>query len=187
MLARVSTGLSDQVVERGVSQVVRDVERDITESLSGRTLKVRSNRYRSSITTSVTKQGMRTVGEVGTTFVGAELHERGGTVSAPGRGAGSKGRRFLTIPLPAVQTGAGVPRVDAPTALSAGAFFPRARGGGLGRVLAERAGEGLRPLFALIRSVRIPARPIWGPAHARAERLLPETMERLLRTLLGGG
>jgi len=187
LLDRVAGGMADQVVERGVAQVTREVERDIKEALSGRTLNVRSNRYRSSITTAITRQGARTVGEVGTTFVGAMLHERGGTVSAPGRGPGAKGRQFLAVPLPAVRTAAGVPRLDAPTALKAGAFFPRARGGGSGRVLAEHAARGIRPLFALVRSVRIPARPIWGPAHERALRLLPETIARLLRVLIGEG
>lgn len=168
--------MASRVVRKGVATVTKTAEREIKEALSGRVLKVRSNRYRSSVTSTVEDRGDQTIGTVGTTFIGADLHEKGGTVSAPGHGRFSKGKQFLTIPMPAARTGVGAPRFDAPTALKAGAFIPKGRS-----IIANSVGGRLVTLFALKRSVHIPARPIWKPVFDRMSRLVPEVFERLLQ------
>jgi len=181
LFAQLPGAVAARVVRKGVATVTKTVEREIKQALSGGTLRVRSNRYRSSVTSTVEDRGGQTIGTVGTTFIGADLHEKGGTVSAPGRGKFSKGRQFLTIPLPAARTGAGVPRFDAPTALKAGAFIPKGRS-----IIARSDGGRLVPLFALKRSVHIPARPIWGPVFERVKRTVPELFERLLQQAIRG-
>jgi len=175
LFAQLPGAVATRVVRKGVETVTKTAEREVKQALSGQVSKVRSNRYRSSVTSTVEDRSGQTIGTVGTTFIGADLHEKGGTVSAPGKGAFSKGRQFLTIPLPAARTGAGVPRFDAPTALKAGAFIPKGRS-----IIANSIGGRLVPLFALKRSVHIPARPIWKPVFDRMSSLVPELFERLL-------
>lgn len=175
LFAQLPGAVATRVVHKGIATVTKTAEREVKQALSGQVLKVRSNRYRSSVTSTVEERGGQVIGTVGTTFIGAGLHEKGGTVSAPGKGILSKGRQFLTIPLPAARTGAGVPRFDAPTALKAGAFIPKGRS-----IIANSVGGRLVPLFALKRSVHIPARPIWKPVFDRMSRLIPDLFERLL-------
>lgn len=181
LFAQLPGAVATRVVRTGVATVTKTAEREIKEALSGRVLKVRSNRYRSSVTSIVEERGGQVVGTVGTTFIGADLHEKGGTVSAPGHGKLSKGKQFLTIPMPAARTGAGVPRFDAPTALKAGAFIPKGRS-----IIARSVGGRLVTLFALKRSVHIPARPIWKPVFDRMSRLIPAVFERLLQQTIQG-
>lgn len=183
LLSRLPAALANEVAYQAVSALTADTQREIVERLSGGTLKTRSGTYKGSITSKIERHGDLTRGTVGTTFVGANLQERGGTVSP-------KKRKFLTIPVGAAMTGSGVKRFDAPTALRSGAFFPTKAGGAFVPMIARRGGPGIRAarkggfsfvsLFTLKSSVTIPARPVWGLAFERAARALPALVESLI-------
>ncbi len=183
LLAGLPAKLAQDVAYKAVSMLTAETEGQIKEAVSGGTLKNRSGQYAQSITSTVEQQGTLTRGSIGTTFVGANLQEKGGTVSP-------KSKKWLTVPVGAALTGAGVKRFDAPTALRQGAFFPTKAGGAFVPMIARRGGPGIRAarksgfsfvsLFTLKQSVTIPARPIWGPAFDRAARALPALVERLI-------
>ena len=183
LFADLPAKLTQEVAYKAVSAIMADTERQIKEAISGRTLKNRSGQYARSITSTIEQQGPVVRGSIGTTFVGANLQEYGGTVSP-------KSKKWLTIPVGAALTGAGVKRFDAPTALRSGAFFPTKAGGRFVPMIARRSGPGIKAarqagfslvsLFTLKQSVTIPARPIWGPALERARQALPALLERLL-------
>jgi phage gpG-like protein len=182
-LKRVLQELPGVVLERALKPALHEatitMRDEIADALSGRVLRTRSSTYKSSIRQSVATEGPLLKGTVLTDVVYAPLHEHGGVISAPGKGPLSKARSWLTIPLPGGSTGAGVRRFDAPTAIKQGAFFPKGR-----HILAMQAGGRLVPLFALKKSVRIPARPIWGPTLERMTRTLPDIVNRWLTKAL---
>lgn len=188
LLSQLPTRLAADVAAGAVSAVTAETEGHIREALSGGVLKTRSGTYKRSITSRIERQGDVSRGTVGTVFPGANLQERGGTVSP-------KGKKWLTIPVGAALNDSGVRRFDAPTALKNGAFFPTKQGKVFVPMIARRSGPGIRAarqggysfvsLFALKQSVTIPARPVWGPAMEWAKTRLIETVTRLVAEVLG--
>lgn len=174
LLSRLAGRELVEVVTRGLNTIAANVEADVKDRMSGRTLKVRSGTYRRSVKTIPAKVvNGKMQATVYSDFIGANLLEHGGTVK-PVR------RRVLTIPIPGggALTASGRKRFDAPTALRAGAFFvssmaSRTKGGFqqnrlVGGMIARSAGKRLIPLFALKGHVTIRPHPIWGPVAAAA-------------------
>jgi hypothetical protein len=124
-------------------------------------LRMRSGDLYESITPiPVEESGAEISGGAGSNMEYAEIQERGGTITAKDT--------LLTIPLDAMLTGRGIARgtahevIDNPGRFGFdGTFFSRG-------VLMGRRGEGadaeVEPLFALRRSVTIPAHPYAQPA-----------------------
>lgn len=114
-------------------------------------------------------------GTLGTDSKYAAIHEYGGRIT-PTRG------QYLAIPLAAALTRAGVTR-DEPRSYS-DAFFITSRSGTL--LLVRRAGGGIEPLFAMKRSVTIPARmgltDLW---QARTPHFIRRINVRLAEVLRG--
>lgn len=129
----------------------------------GGVLNVRSNRLRRSIGYVVERAGDNLQARVGTNVVYARIHEFGGTITA-------RRAMFLTIPLRAALQPAGVVRFSArnviknPLAFGYDATF--FSDGVLFGVRGAKTRSTSIPLFALKRSVRIPARPYMRPALA---------------------
>jgi hypothetical protein len=187
LLSKLSgTDLRDAVTQ-SLNMTAADIEAEIKDRMSGRTLKVRSGTYRRSVKTVPAKMvnGRMQASVNSGDFPGASLLEYGGTVRP-------KSRRVLTIPIPGggVLTASGKRRFDAPTALRSGAFFvssmaSRTQGGFqrnrlAGGMIARSAGRRLIPLFALKRSVTIRPHPMWGPVAAASRTLAFVTLERVL-------
>lgn len=99
-------------------------------------------------------QVIGTIGPVGVVY--AATHEFGAVITP-------KRRQWLTIPLDAAKSSAGIPRLSAPEAINQGAFFVMSRRGNL-LIAKARRGGGITPLFALKKMVKIPARPYLRPA-----------------------
>ena len=174
LLSKLAMPELEKVIKDGLNTIAANIETEIKDRMSGRTLKVRSGTYRRSVKTVKAKlvgDAMRAT--VYSDFIGANLLEHGGTVK-PVR------RRVLTIPIPGggALTASGAKRFDAPTALRAGAFFvssmaSRTQGGAqrnrlVGGMIAKSAGRRLIPLFALKGHATIRPHPIWGPVAAAA-------------------
>lgn len=94
----------------------------------------------------------------------AGVHEFGATIRP-------KSSQYLTIPLPAAQTPAGVLRQPARSYTNA--FVFRSKAGNL--ILARKSGKGIEPLFVLKREITIPPRlefqKSWDSERFRRQRL----------------
>lgn len=128
--------------------------------LSGRPLKVRSGRLRSSLKVpgmegifKIERRAMEILGRLGTKVPYGPTHEYGATIK-PVR------KQWLTIPLGAVKTPAGVARGRARDFQNT--FFRRSKTGNL--ILFQKRGERIIPLFVLKKQVKIPKRPYLDPA-----------------------
>lgn len=120
------------------------------KKLSGDPLKVRSGRLRSSITGIAKIVDSRIVGIVGSKTPYSRIHEFGGEIR-PKKG------RYLTVPLPAAKTEAGVVRGRARD--FKGTFLFRSKAGNL--IIMGKPTPGsleVEPLFILKEVVRIPKR-----------------------------
>ena len=173
LLSQLSAKMKIQVIKSSLDITTKDVEAEIKDRMSGRTLAVRSGTYRRSVrSVPASMKNGRMQASVESDFIGAWLLERGGTVRP-------KSRRVLTIPLSGALTAAGKRRFDAPTALRAGAFFA-------GGIIAKRTpgGRKLIPLFALKGSATIGAHPIWGPVAESSRLLAVLTLERTLNQVI---
>ena len=130
--------------------------------LSGQVLKRRTGRLVGGMGYTVKDEYGNIVGRVGDKVVYAAIHETGGTIRP-------KTAKFLTIPLAAALTPAGVLRKPARqwnnTYVAGGIIWQ-----------AKEKGQMSIPLFVLKRSVTIPARPYMGPA-------LEETKEHIFKIL----
>lgn len=106
---------------------------------------------------------------VGATHAAAGFKHTGGTISAPGRGAGSLRRRALTIPVGPARAN----RWDTDAAQQAGYVLARA-----GDVLVGRKGKRGRPvpLFILRKSVTQRADP-WWPENNEVAAIVRKAME----------
>lgn len=71
-----------QVMRDKMSIVVMGLKGQIQEKMSGKVLKVRTGRLRSSVTTRVEMQGKDILGKVGSNVVYAPVHEYGATITA---------------------------------------------------------------------------------------------------------
>jgi hypothetical protein len=90
---------------------------------------------------------------VGASHYAAGHKETGGTISAPGKGAMSRGRKYLSIPISPVSYG------KSPGDFN-GLFKIVSKAGNL--LLFRKAGDGIEPLFCLKKSVFQKAYP-WFP------------------------
>jgi phage gpG-like protein len=147
----------------------------IRELLSGEVLDPRTGNLRGSINADpLQDNGNEVRGTVSTDLIYAAIHEFGGTITP-------KTAQYLTIPLEAVLTAAGVARYSAREIIDApsmggfeGTFFAKG-------VLFGRRGRGdLTPLFALKTSVTLPARPYMRRGLQDIE---GEVQERLARAI----
>ncbi len=126
----------------------------------GDVLKVRSGEYRAAIHSNAPEEsGGRIEAKVGIrqgpASPYAAIHETGGPISP-------KNGQYLTIPLPALRTKAGVARSKSPRDFPGGFFFESKAG----RLLfAIRQGLGMIPLFVLKHSVFIPKRRPMGQTY----------------------
>lgn len=192
LLSQLSAKMEIQVIKRSLDITTKDVEADIKDRMSGRTIAVRSGTYRRSVhaVPASMKNGRMQASvesEVKERKGFEHLLEHGGTVRP-------KSRRVLTIPLPGALTAAGKRRFDAPTALRNGAFFVSSfasltKGGFQqnrlsGGLIAMSKGKRLIPLFALKGSATIGAHPIWGPVAESSRLLAVLTLERTLNQVI---
>ncbi len=153
------------------------------EKLSGQVLHVRSGRLRASVTAAPpVDEGADIVVRVGPHVIYARIHEFGGTIY-PTRA------QFLTIPMQAALTGAGVARFTARDLISSPQIGGFTRTFFRNHVLYGVSGTRGKPVpgFALKQSVTIPERPYLRPALAekRGEivQLLAASVERALKSL----
>lgn len=128
--------------------------------LSGKPLKVRSGRLRNSLKVpgmegifKIVRSAMKILGRLGTRVPYGPTHEYGATIK-PIRS------QWLTIPLQAVKTRAGVARGRARDFTNT--FFRRSKTGNL--ILFQKRGKGIVPLFVLKKQVKIPKRAFLEPA-----------------------
>jgi len=123
----------------------------VSKKLSGNPLKRRTGRLAQSITSLVTRTEKDIIGRVGTNVKYARLHEYGGEIKP-------KRAKWLTIPLAAAKTPAGVARGRARDFENT--FFKFSSAGNL--ILFQRRGDNIIPLFLLKKSVTIPKRSYMG-------------------------
>ena len=141
------------VAHRAFVDATAYLEQKLKLNISGRILKVRSGRLRSSIGSLVMERMGELQGLVGSgvrqgnRVVYANIHETGGVIT-------QKRVKWLTIPLQAALTPAGVPRGKARDFENT--FFAWSKAGNL--ILFQRSGNDVIPLFVLKKQVRIPAR-----------------------------
>jgi len=128
------------------------IERALKGNVSGSLLSVRSGRLRSSIGSRVDLEEEGLVGNIGSgvrqgeRMKYANIQERGGTVRP-------RLSQYLTIPLDAANTAAGVARGRARDFDDT--FIARSKLGNL--IIFQKKGKGITPLFLLKKSVEIPA------------------------------
>lgn len=147
-----------------ITRATLDTQTGVLSRLRGGPLYTRTGNLARSIRTEVKGNTLDTLqasvyssaGTAAIPVVYAPIHEFGGTVYAKQRYRKVPGGPYLNIPLPANKTAAGVTRQTAKQVFSSGGFIRRSR---LGNYLIFGKSSGVtQPLFALKRSVRIPAR-----------------------------
>ncbi len=152
----IASGLP-KAMDRALLVLERRVkDRHLSGPTGSTSLRARSARLRDSITSRLTIEAGVPVGTVGTKVIYGRTHEFGGTIR-PRRG------RFLTVPLPAALTPAGVGRFTARELINnpeqagfTGTWIAKS-------IIFGRRGRTQRsrpvPLFVLKRSIKLPARP----------------------------
>lgn len=111
---------------------------------------------------------------VGTKRIGANLHQKGGTVKP-------KRAKYLAIPLTVEAVRAGSPRN-----MSGLIFIPKKGGGKGGTMAAVKDGRRTNH-FALVSSVTVPARPFLGWSKELTKRVDAVFADAFARLLTGGG
>lgn len=110
----------------------------------------------------------------------AAIHEFGGTIRANGNATVCGKGKYLAIPLPAVQTQAGVTRAG--PCFFKDTFVKRAKSGKKSLIIWKREGKKIKPLFVLKKEVTIPARfglfDLWEEQRPERGRILEEAVER---------
>jgi hypothetical protein len=128
------------------------IEAKLSQNISNKILHVRSGRLRDSISSVVLDEENGITGLIGSgvrqgnRVIYANIQETGGTVTP-------KRVKWLTIPLQAALTPAGVPRGRARDFQNT--FFAYSKAGNL--ILFQRQGKSIVPLFVLKKSVKVPA------------------------------
>lgn len=132
-------------------------------------LNVRSGRLRNSITTKMVSRGNEHAGIIGSNVIYARIHEEGGEIKPVNV-------KYLTIPLPAAKTKAGVARGGARSYDDT--FVKKSKAGNL--IIFQKQGKQIVPLFLLRdRPIEIPERPYLMPAlEAIKPRVVQEISER---------
>lgn len=135
-----------------------------------RSPRVRSGRLRGSIGSGVRSRADGTVDAfVSANTKYAAAQERGATIHARGR--------YLTVPLGAVKTRAGVVRRSARD--YPGAFVIRSRAGKL--LIVQKNGKRIVPLFVLVQSVKVPATHFLRDGMREAAKGVPAAMRLVLQ------
>lgn len=180
-LGQIASRIDSEVIPIGMKKAVSFLEGYIKKNkLSGQVLKVRSGRLRSSITNRVFLSGKDLAGQVGTNVVYAKIHEIGGTLIP-------KNSRFLTVPLSAAKTPAGVTRFSARQVISnpsaygyQGTFFRK-------HILFGKKTNRITPLFVLKSSVKIPRRsymqPALGETKPQIRQIFVNEFQKVIRQL----
>jgi hypothetical protein len=169
----------DTVLNRVVKWGTLRVSRELRMLLSGRAVKARSGRFRSSLREFFPEP---LVGGVGSDFVGARLREFG-TAGLPGGVLTPKSAQYLAVPLPAAMTAAGVAR--SPREYSNTAVIT-SKLGNLLIVGASEEGEDIVPLFVLKKSVsQEPQRP-FAIAEKITEPIIVREAAKQIRNMLSG-
>ncbi|MDD5486112.1 MAG: phage virion morphogenesis protein [Dehalococcoidales bacterium] len=125
--------------------------------LSGQVLKRRTGRLASSMGYKVEESGDSFSGRVGSPVEYAAIHETGGTIRATRT-------RYLTIPMPAALTPAGVVRKPARRWLNT--FVRTVKGN---KYIFSKEGGRAVPIFLLKQTVKIPKRPYIAPSVAEVK------------------
>lgn len=120
--------------------------------------------------TSVSDKGA----EIFCTHVAGRIKHEGGTVSAPGRGPGAKGAQALTIPIHEAAKGKSAGELR-------GEGYDIFRPKGTNILATEKDGE-LIPLYALVKSVKLPPEP-WWPDDTFVMETGRKEVERTLRKI----
>lgn len=154
-------------------------ERLIKYNLSGSVLHRRTGNLARQVAFTIEGGQEKITGRVGIIKSGpatayAAIHVTGGIIR-PRKG------QFLTVPLSAALTAAGVARFSARQV--PGAFFLRSKRGNL--LLVRRIAGGIEPLFVLKRQVRIPKRDYFSGPRDAVLRALETDLAHLLRDELG--
>ena len=138
--------------------VIKLADHIVTQKLSGQVLKVRTGTLRSSIVPILAHmEGRVIMAGVGTGVKYARIHEFGGTIVP-------KVAQALTVPLPGVK---GRARDYKNTFIAKGMIF-------------QKQGREIIPLFALKKSVTIPARPYFRPSLIETIGDLTDGLDRAL-------
>ena len=158
-----------------------EMQREVKAQASGKSVNVRSGRFRRSITAKFTDGGQ--IGNVGSNVIYAPLLEFG-SQGLPGGVITPKTKSFLTVPLPAAMTAAGVKRGSARDFADT---FVRTNPRTGKTVLYQRQGQdSVVPLFVLVESVRIrPHRP-FANAQKIVEPKVLKFAQRLVAEVLRG-
>lgn len=135
----------------------------------------------------VRRQGTTITGELGTSTVYARIHEEGGVIR-PVRG------RYLAIPTAFAMTSSGVLKREYQGGLRQipHTFFIRSRTGGLSlwqrtaarRVRGAKLSSVAKPLFWLVRQVRLPKRPFLRPAVEQSRPQITERFQVMVNTVI---
>lgn len=170
-LDKVDVSKRGVVIIKAFQMATLDVEQQLKKNVTGRHLKVRTGHLRNSIGSKIeTKQG-EIVGIVGSgvrtgkRVKYANIHETGGTIKP-------KTAKFLTVPLPAALTPAGV--LKKPAREWDNTFFAKS---GENLFLMQKQGKKVVPLFVLKKEVTIPA------SHYLAE-TVQERMATVVRIMM---
>jgi len=155
LVARLSIDPKDQgrAIYKGFVNACLVIERALKGNLSGALLRVRSGRLRSSIGSRVDTEEAGLVGRIGSGVRQGErvryatIQELGGTIRP-------RLKQFLTIPLDAAKTASGVARGKARDFDDT--FIQKSTSGNL-IIFQNKGRNGIVPLFALKKSVDIPA------------------------------
>jgi len=174
-IADLSAKQRGRVLVKMMEEGARVVKERLKSNLSNRILKVRTGHLRSSIGQKVIDSGgdiAAVIGsgvQTGARLIYANIHETGGTITP-------KNVRWLTIPLAAAKTPSGVLRKTARQWDNT--FFAK-------NILFQKRGKKAVPLFALKKSVKIPARRYMSRSLAQAksqvDKIMLKTIEEQLR------
>lgn len=158
-LTQIATNLQGKVLYEGLRDSALHVESRLKENISGSILKVRSGRLRSSIASIVISEdkGLKAIigsgVRQGNRLPYANIHETGGTITP-------RLARWLTIPLDAAKTAAGVQRFTAKDVMAGATKYSGSfvRKGIIFGKLERGKSARIIPLFVLKQSVNIPPR-----------------------------
>ncbi len=140
--------------------------------LSGQVLRRRSGQLAKSLSFEVFQKGKDVAGRVGTPKIYSRIHELGGTITA-------KNTKYLTIPLKAAMTPAGVLRKPAK---EYGNTFVRTIG--KNKIMFTTEKGRLEPIFLLKTSVKIPQRPYFRPALKETQKKVSLIVGESVKTAL---
>lgn len=166
----------EDIFKKNMIKAVNFAKRNVTGGgKSRKKLNVRSGRLRSSLNWHYQRDGLTHKGIIGSNVIYARIHEEGGTIRPVSR-------QWLTIPLQAVKTKAGVTRWGAGDLGAARTFVKQLKDGRLfifGKVGKDR----IVPLFRLVRQVEIPPRPYLRPALLSiVPMVMKEIGQRVIKT-----